>query len=78
MSQEHQPNGQSGRYEIRVRGHLGPRWSDALEGLSLTAEPGGTTLIHGVVADQSALHAVLRQIRDLGLDLLSVSRGPPP
>ncbi len=63
-------------YEIRVRGRLAAHWSEPLGGMQVAHEPGGATLIHGP-ADQAALHAILRQIRDLGLDLLSVSRGPP-
>ena len=66
-----------GRYQLRVRGHLGPRWAARFDGMTLTPEEDGTTLIDGVVEDQAALHAVLRQIRDLGLELVSVSRGPP-
>ena len=66
-----------GRYQLRVRGHLGPRWAALFDGMTLTPEDDGTTLIDGVVEDQAALHAVLRQIRDLGLELVSVSRGPP-
>lgn len=64
-------------YEIRVNGGLDAHWSEALGGMRVSREPAGATLIHGP-ADQAALHAILRQIRDLGLDLLSVSRGPPP
>lgn len=77
MSHESQDKDRTGRYEIRVRGHLSPRWSEALADLDLTAEAGGTTLIHGVITDQAALHAILRQIRDLGLELLSLTRAPP-
>ncbi len=65
------------QYRIRVRGHLGARWSSHFEGMALTPNPDGSTLIEGVLPDQAALHAVLRQLRDLGLELLSVSRGPP-
>jgi hypothetical protein len=60
-------------YEIRVRGHLAPRWAGWFEGMSLTRHDDGTTVIHGLVADQSALHGLLRKVGDLGLPLLSVT-----
>jgi hypothetical protein len=63
-----------GRYEIRVQGHLAPRWSEWFDGLDLTSEPGGTTLIAGDVVDQSALHGLLQKLRDAGLPLLSVTQ----
>ncbi|MGE0601483.1 MAG: hypothetical protein AB7J35_18710 [Dehalococcoidia bacterium] len=64
-------------YQVRVRGHLESRWAKQFEGLALTLEPAGITLIEGSLEDQAALHSVLRRIRDLGLELVSVSRGPP-
>jgi hypothetical protein len=63
---------QTNRYEIRLRGHLDPRWAAQFEGLSLTQESDGTTLIAGPVVDQAALHGLLRRVRDLGLPLVSV------
>ena len=63
-----------GRYEIRVKGHLDPRWVDWFEGLSLTHAADGTTVLAGVVADQAALHGLLQRVRDLGLPLVSVAR----
>lgn len=60
------------RYEIRLRGHLDPRWAAQFEGLSLTQEPDGTTVLVGEVVDQAALHGLLRRVRDLGLPLVSV------
>lgn len=65
------------RYEIRVKGHLGPRWSAWFEGLSLTIEDDGTTVIHGSVVDQAALHGVLQRLRDVGIPLVSVTPLPP-
>lgn len=59
-------------YEIRVKGQLGPQWSDWFEGLAITAQDNGDTLLTGPVIDQAALHGLLRQVRDLGLLLLSV------
>lgn len=66
------------RYEIRVEGVLDQRWSDWFDGLQTTTEPGGITLIAGVVPDQAALHGLLARVRDLGLPLISVQRIHPP
>ncbi len=59
-------------YQIRVKGHLGPQWTVWFDGLAISLEGDGETLITGPVADQAALHALLRKVRDLGLPLLSV------
>ncbi len=67
----------AGRYEIRVEGHLAPRWSAWFDGMSLTAESDGTTTIHGPVADQAALHGLLHKLRDTGLPLISVTQLGP-
>lgn len=61
-----------GRYEIRLKGHLDARWANSFEGLSLTHEGDGTTILAGPVVDQAALYGLLRTVRDLGLPLLSV------
>ncbi|MBK9942343.1 MAG: hypothetical protein IPP13_12085 [Kouleothrix sp.] len=61
-----------GKYEIRLKGHLDDRWADWFEGLSITHADNGDTLLTGPVIDQTALHSVLRKVRDLGLPLLSV------
>ncbi len=60
------------RYDIRVTGHLAQRWTDWFDGMTLTPQNDGTTVIHGPVADQSALHGLLRKLSDLGLPLVSV------
>ncbi len=67
-----------GRYEIRVTGHLDGRWAARFEGLSLRHEADGQTVIHGVVADQAALHGLLQRVRDIGLPLVSVARIEDP
>lgn len=60
-------------YRIRVRGQLGSQWSAWFEGLSVAETAGGDTTLTGQLADQSALHGVLARIRDLGLELVSVT-----
>jgi hypothetical protein len=65
------------RYEIRLKGHLDARWAAWFDGLSLTKASDGTTVLHGPVADQAALHGVLQKLRDLGLPLLSVTEAEP-
>lgn len=64
-------------YEIRLEGHLEARWSNQFEGLSITLEEAGQTRLTGAVADQAALHGLLKKVRDLGLCLLSVNQVPP-
>jgi hypothetical protein len=61
-------------YRIRLHGHLGPRLIDRFGGFSVRHEPDGTTTLTGQVADQAALHGLLRRIRDLSLPLLGVTR----
>ncbi len=63
---------EAGRYEIRLKGHLDPRWTTWFDGLSLTHHNDGTTVIHGQVADQAALHGLLQKVRDTGMPLISV------
>jgi len=77
MSDTHPPteaHDGPGFYEIRLQGHLDQRWADRFDGLRITLQPSGDTLLTGPVADQAALHGLLRRIRDLGLPLLSVIR----
>ena len=69
------PNTQ--RYEIRVIGHLESRWVAWFDGLNLTTEDDGVTLISGPVVDQAALHGLLTKLRDLGIPLVSLVRLPP-
>jgi hypothetical protein len=61
-----------GQYEIRLKGHLDIRWADQFAGLSFTHTSDGTTILAGPLVDQAALYGVLRNVRDLGLPLLSV------
>ncbi|MDT4932304.1 MAG: hypothetical protein QOK11_196 [Pseudonocardiales bacterium] len=61
------------RYDFRVTGHLAERWANWFDGMTLTPQDDGTTVISGPVADQSALHGLLRKLSDLGLPLVSVT-----
>jgi len=63
-----------GFYEIRIKGHLDDQWADWFGGLTLTLKEDGNTLLTGMVADQAALHGLLRKVRDLGMVLISVNR----
>ncbi len=75
-SSEHDAN-QPMVYQIRIKGHLSPQWTDWFEGLTITLVEDGDTLLTGTVIDQAALHGWLKKVRDLGMPLLSVnSIGP--
>lgn len=77
MSNEHSPEGEAGQpmvYQIRLKGHLGTQWTSWFEGLTLTLEENGETLLTGPVVDQAALYGLLRKVRDLGLPLISVTQ----
>lgn len=67
-------SGQRMDYQIRIKGHLGREWTDWFEGLTITLEDDGETLLTGAVIDQAALHGLLRKVRDLGMPLVSVNR----
>ena len=60
-------------YQIRLKSHLSPDWTDWFDGLTVTLEEDGDTLLSGPVADQAALHGLLKKVRDLGLPLISVN-----
>lgn len=59
-------------YEIRLKGHLDSQWATWFDGLTITLEENSETLLSGPVADQAALHGLLKKVRDLGMPLVSV------
>lgn len=59
-------------YQIRLKGHLGRHWTDWFDGLTIALEDNGETLLTGPVADQAALHGLLKKVRDFGMPLISV------
>ena len=76
MSELHSSTGDQNEpeyYEIRIKGHLDDQWAGWFEGLTLTFEETGDTLLTGLVADQAALQGLLKKVRDLGIPLVSVN-----
>ncbi len=61
-------------YQIGIEGHPGSDWTDWFEYMTVTAGKGNRTLLTGLIADQAALHGILKKIRDLGMTLVSVNR----
>jgi hypothetical protein len=75
MGQTHastEDHDKAGFYQIRIKGHLDTRWAAWFGGVTITLEDKGISLLTSPVADQAALHGLLRKVRDLGLPLLSV------
>jgi hypothetical protein len=60
-------------YQIRLKGQLDARWTDWFGGMAVDLTEEGDTLLTGPVADQAALHGLLRKVRDLGIPLVSVN-----
>jgi hypothetical protein len=73
--------GQPNVYQIRIKGHLSDQWTGWFEGLTITLEENGDTLLTGPVVDQAALFGLLKKVRDVGIPLISINRvepGKPP
>ena len=76
MSKEHSAEHETDQpmlYQIKIKGHLVYQWTDWFEGLTVTLEENGDTLLTGIVIDQAALYGLLKRVRDLGIPLLSVN-----
>lgn len=71
------PNSEPIVYQIRLRGHIAPRWTDWFEGMCISLEDTGDTLLTGPLPDQSALHGLFKKVRDAGMPLLSVNPVAP-
>ncbi len=71
------PTSNAQNYEIRLRGHLEARWVKWFDGLAITLDENGNTLLSGPVTDQAALHGLLKKVRDLGMPLVSVNSIEP-
>lgn len=63
-------------YQIRIEGHLSYQWTEWFDGLTITLEEDGETVLAGPVIDQAALYGLLKKVRDLGMPLVSVNRQP--
>lgn len=64
------------QYEITVDGHLGTRWAAWFDGLAITDESDGTTVLRASIVDQAALHGLLQKLRDVGIPLISLRQVP--
>jgi hypothetical protein len=59
-------------YRIRVKGQVGPEWSEWFDGMTITYDEHNETILSGQLLDQAALYGILNKIQALGLPLLSV------
>jgi hypothetical protein len=62
------------KYEILIEGHLNPRWSDWLGGLTIAHLENGVTLLSGAVPDPAALHDLMTKVGDLNLKIISIEK----
>ena len=60
------------RYEIVVRGRLSTRYESALDGVTVDARHGATTL-RAEIIDQAQLYGLLNRLRDFGIELISIN-----
>jgi hypothetical protein len=59
--------------EIRLKGHIDEQWSEWFGGLTISHSDPDETVITGLIPDQAALYGIITRLRDLGLELSSVS-----
>ncbi|MCB9077745.1 MAG: hypothetical protein H6631_09155 [Anaerolineaceae bacterium] len=76
-SPSNRDSGQPDLYQIVLQGHLSRQRAEWFDGLTITLDPQGQTILTGPVVDQAALHGLLKKIRDLGLPLISINRLDP-
>ncbi len=62
----------SGRYVVRVDGHLDDHWGSVLEGWTIERTGDATTVLRAGEIDQAQLHGLLGRLRDLAAPLLAV------
>lgn len=67
----------SAYYEIRVEGQIDSTWSEWFDGLDVTPQKNGETLIAGLIPDQAVLQGILTKVFNLRLPLVSVKRLQP-
>jgi hypothetical protein len=60
-------------FEIHVKGHLSPQWSDWLGGLQVRLLDSGEMILSGYLIDQAALMGILNRLYSLNLTLLSMN-----
>jgi hypothetical protein len=61
------------KVEIHIKGQINKEWSDWFGGLSISHTDPDESILIGFVPDQSALYGVISRLRDLGLELVSLS-----
>ena len=66
------------QYEIVLNGHLTDRWTAWFDGFAISRDADGTTVLRGVVVDQAALHGLLQRLRDIGIELISLTQVEDP
>ena len=62
------------QYQIKLKGSLDDSWSDWFDGLTITHDAAGDTILEGAVRDQTALYGLIAKARDLGLTLIAVKQ----
>jgi hypothetical protein len=61
-------------HEIRIHGHVSSRLVSRFEGLTVSHELSGETVLVGLIRDQAALYGLPSWLQDMGVALLSVRR----
>ncbi len=74
MSEPQSPKSKHTTYEIRIRGRLDEDWDEWFDGMTLAHTSEGQTVLTGPIPDQAALHGTLDKIRNLNLELISVTQ----